>query len=298
MRVNEFKSPCLHRGRELSISLAFAPKERLFIIMGKRGTIPEGYMTVGELAKKMNTTVRTLQYYDREGLLSPSAESEGKRRLYVYKDMVKLHQIQAMKFLGFSLDDIKNRLVSLDAPDEVARALSEQAEVIRKKIASLSKALEATEKLRDETLKIDTVDWAKYADIIVLMQMGSEEYGYIKYFGDKTLNHVRSRFDHESGQHILSTWKRLCDEAIKLNESGVPAESVQGQTLAKEWWDMINEFTGGDMTMIPELAKIAEQNKDGSEKWDRWTAAEGFLTKAMDAYFTDIGIDPFEGAGQ
>ena len=33
-------------------------------------------MTVGEAAKKMNVTVRTLQYYDKEGLLSPSAESE------------------------------------------------------------------------------------------------------------------------------------------------------------------------------------------------------------------------------
>lgn len=30
--------------------------------------IPENFMTVGALAKKMGTTVRTLQYYDKEGL--------------------------------------------------------------------------------------------------------------------------------------------------------------------------------------------------------------------------------------
>lgn len=40
--------------------------------MNKHKAIPQGYMTVGEVAKKMNTTVRTLQHYDREGLLSQS----------------------------------------------------------------------------------------------------------------------------------------------------------------------------------------------------------------------------------
>ena len=105
--------------------------------MDKKRAIPEGYMTVGELAGKMGTTVRTLQYYDREGLLSPSSESEGGRRLYTYKDMIRLHQIQALKSLGFSLGDIKNRLISLDTPEEVAEALTGQAQSIREKIWQL-----------------------------------------------------------------------------------------------------------------------------------------------------------------
>lgn len=45
--------------------------------MAKYRAIPPGFMTVGEAAKKMGVTVRTLQYYDREGVLSPSAASEG-----------------------------------------------------------------------------------------------------------------------------------------------------------------------------------------------------------------------------
>ena len=88
--------------------------------MEKHKAIPEGYMTVGQMAKKMDVTVRTLQHYDREGLLSPSAISDGGRRLYTDKDIIKLHQILSLKHLGFSLDDIKNRLVSLDTPQEVA----------------------------------------------------------------------------------------------------------------------------------------------------------------------------------
>ena len=92
-------------------------------MMAKYRAIPEGFMTVGELAKKMGITIRTLQYYDKEGLLSPSAESEGGRRLYTDKDIVLLHQILSLKSLGFSLKDIKGRLISLKTPDDVANAL-------------------------------------------------------------------------------------------------------------------------------------------------------------------------------
>ena len=49
--------------------------------------IPTGYMTVGQVARKMDVTVRTLQHYDREGLLSPTAISAGGRRLYTDKDI-------------------------------------------------------------------------------------------------------------------------------------------------------------------------------------------------------------------
>lgn len=61
--------------------------------MEKYKAIPQGYMTVGEAAKKMGITVRTLQYYDKKGILSPSAESEGGRRLYTNKELIILRQM-------------------------------------------------------------------------------------------------------------------------------------------------------------------------------------------------------------
>ncbi len=105
--------------------------------MDKEKAIPQGYMTIGEVAKKMNTTVRTLQYYDKEKLLIPSAESTGGRRLYTDKDLVKLHQIMSLKSLGFTLDDIKNNLPALETPKQVAEALSRQAESMKAQIEAL-----------------------------------------------------------------------------------------------------------------------------------------------------------------
>lgn len=95
-------------------------------------------MTIGEVAKKLGITVRTLQYYDEVNLLSPSSESQGGRRLYTDRDIIKLYQILSLKHLGFSLDDIKNRLIRLNTPTDVAEALSAQAAILQEKIDSLS----------------------------------------------------------------------------------------------------------------------------------------------------------------
>jgi len=85
---------------------------------------------------------------DKEELLSPSAESEGGRRLYTDKDLVMLHQIISLKSLGFSLKDIKGRLNSLKTPAEVANALTKQADDIRQKIEQLQASLSEIEQLK------------------------------------------------------------------------------------------------------------------------------------------------------
>ena len=139
--------------------------------MAKHRAIPLGFMTVGEVAKKIGVTVRTLQYYDQEGLLSPSAESEGGRRLYTDKDLVILHQIISLKSLGFSLDDIKHRLISLKTPSDVATALTKQADIIQEKIEQLTASLTAIEQLKEEVLQMQTVNFKKYADIIINLQI-------------------------------------------------------------------------------------------------------------------------------
>ncbi len=262
--------------------------------MKNHKAIPSGYMTVGELAKKMNTTVRTLQYYDKEGLLSPSAESEGGRRLYSQKDMVQLHQILSMKYLGFSLDDIKNRLIALDTPAEVAEALTQQADAIREKIEALNQVLVAIEALKAETQRMQAVDFGKYADIVALLQQKSSGYWVVKHLDEKMLSHAKTHFTHESGQAIFQTWQQLCQEIAKLQMQGKAPGSEQGQAVAKQWWDMVLQFTGGDMSLLPELMKFAENKENWDEQWEQKQAlAEDFIKQAMEIYFTRLGHNPF-----
>jgi len=256
-------------------------------------------MTVGEVAKKMNTTVRTLQYYDRKGLLLPSSESVGGRRLYTDKDVILLHQILSLKSLGFSLGDIKHRLITLDSPADVAAMLAEQAVTIREKVESLSESLRAIEALLVEVLQMQSVNFKKYADIIASLQRKNEMYWAIKHFDDEFLDHVRDRLSDEGGLGITGTFERLQDEAIRLEAAGVLPESEQGQAFGRVFWDMITTFTGGDMTLLPKLIAL-DENMDGWDKtWkERYEQAKGFIESALDAYFTSLGQNPFEEATQ
>lgn len=256
--------------------------------------IPQGYMTVGEAAKKMDVTVRTLQHYNREGLLSPSALSEGGRRLYTDKDIVKLHQILSLKHLGFSLTDIKNRLIPLDTAAEIAAVLTEQAAAVKQKIESLSESLRELEVLREEVLQMQSVDFKKYADIIVNLQMKNDFYWLIKHFDDQTLDHIRSRFDKDSGQAFMNSFIQFQDEAIRLQSAGVPADSDEGQNFAEAYWNMITDFTGGDMSMLPNLIELGKfQNTD--HRWkEKQNTANRYVEQALDFYFSRLGVDPFQ----
>ena len=268
------------------------------IHVDKNRAVPDGYMTVGQVAKRMQTTVRTLQYYDREGLLVPSATSEGGRRLYTDKDIVRLHQIQSLKYLGFSLDDIKNRLVTLDTPSEVADVLNEQAQKVRKQITALTDVLSAIEVLRTEIMQMDEVDFSKYADIIYMLQVKNDDYWVLKHFDDRMWGHIRSHFDEASGKRMVDTWNRICDETIILQEQGVTPDSVAGKTIASQWWQMIDEFTGGDMSLLPDLIEFgANTDNWGNDTWhNKWTQVQTFLEAALIAYFSELGINPIAEA--
>jgi DNA-binding transcriptional MerR regulator len=242
----------------------------------------------------MSTTVRTLQYYDKEGILSPSAQSEGGRRLYTDKDMIKLYQILSMKQLGFSLDDIKNRLTSLDTPADVANALSEQAANIRGQIEVLSEALKEIEMLKVEVLQMQQVDFKRYADIIVNLQMKNEFYWLIKHFDDNTLEHFRKRFDKDSGLAMVERNKRMNDEAIRLQKNGVPPESEEGQEFAKAFWEMIMEFTNGDMSILPKLMEIGNIDNLDNELKQNQEISNSYIGLALDVYFTKMNYNPFE----
>jgi len=62
---------------------------------------------VSEVCKIARISKRTLQYYDKEGLLSPTDYTESGYRLYDDNAIQKLFKILLLKEIGYKLDDIK-----------------------------------------------------------------------------------------------------------------------------------------------------------------------------------------------
>lgn len=74
------------------------------------GSMDGRYMTVGEVAERLGITVRSIQYYDQQGVLSPSAKGPQNQRLYTQEDVTRLYEVLCFKFAGLSLAQIRERM--------------------------------------------------------------------------------------------------------------------------------------------------------------------------------------------
>ena len=75
--------------------------------MGETASTTSGYMTVGEIAQRAGVTVRSVQYYDQQGILSPSAKGPHNQRLYTSEDLDRLYCVLYLKYAGLSLGQIR-----------------------------------------------------------------------------------------------------------------------------------------------------------------------------------------------
>ena len=103
--------------------------------------------TTGELAKACNTTVRTVQYYDARGILTPSALSEGGRRLYSESDLSRMKAICFLRELGLPIKSIGEILQAKEAGTVLRLLLEQQAESLRSEVNQKQEKLAETEAL-------------------------------------------------------------------------------------------------------------------------------------------------------
>ena len=265
--------------------------------MKENRAIPQGYMTVGEFAKKVGVTVRTLQYYHTEGILIPSGASEGGRRLYTYKDLATLNHIQGLKYLGFSLEDIKTRLPKIDTPGEVSEAISQQIKGVKAQIKALKDTQRALEKFNAEVVQMDVVDWAQYASIIGALEEKNQGYWIMKYLSESVIE-KSSTMDVDLAAEFNDKYSKVVKGFAKLQKQNIPPESPAAQAQAKAWWDFVMEFTKGNPQMLEEFVALGSSLED--EEWkDNFNFDKDYLGAALGAYFTALGIDPMgNGKGE
>ena len=74
-------------------------------------------MRIGDVAKAVGTTARTIRYYEEIGLLGGDAAREsGRHREYTEADVERLHEVMRMRdLLGVSLEELKMLVDSQEA---------------------------------------------------------------------------------------------------------------------------------------------------------------------------------------
>ena len=185
-------------------------------------------------------------------------------------------------------------MLALDTPQEVAAVLAQQAQAVKEQIASLDASLHAIMALREEVLQMQSVDFRKYADIIVNLRMNNEFYWLIKHFDSDTLDHIRAQFDQDSGLMFMKRFNAVGDEALALMQEHVSPDDDRAQAVAARFWGLVMEFTGGDMTMLPKLMEIGNMQEEGNAWVQRQAQINAYLQPALELYFRAMGMDPFQ----
>jgi len=104
--------------------------------------------TTGEAAKLCGVSVRTVQYYDARGILSPTDLTEGGRRLYSEADLNKLRIICFLRELDLPINSIGKFLESEDPGSTLEILLDQQEQLLREEIQLRQDRLEKLNAIR------------------------------------------------------------------------------------------------------------------------------------------------------
>lgn len=130
------------------------------------------YFTSGQLAKMAKVSVRTIRFYDTANILKPSiVNDETGARLYVREDFLKLEQILLYKYLGFSLDEIKELMLNSDDKNFMLDSLRLQNKLVDDKIEQMQLVKKAINETLNVYEKNKNIDWDKMLKITELTGM-------------------------------------------------------------------------------------------------------------------------------
>ena len=131
----------------------------------------DGFYSSGEFAKMAHITKKTLRYYDAHNILKPSYLTPYGARFYSDEDFARLQQILLLKYLGFSLDDIREMTINDSDYHFMADALKLQRKLVQDKIEQLQlveRAIQDTSKAIEEE---HSVNWSQMLKLIHLTGM-------------------------------------------------------------------------------------------------------------------------------
>lgn len=106
--------------------------------------------TSGDLARATGNTVRTIRFYEEEGLLEPAEVSDGGHRRYTDDDLERLKLIGDLRELGLSLCEIKDILALRRGCSCVAEFAERLEKSLAGHVAEAQRRIERLERVRRE----------------------------------------------------------------------------------------------------------------------------------------------------
>jgi MerR family transcriptional regulator, thiopeptide resistance regulator len=233
-----------------------------------------------EFAKRAGVTIRALHHYDRLGLLKPSGRTEAGYRLYTDRDLVRLEQIVALKFIGFPLSQIRELLNRKDL--DVLSALREQRRIIAHKREHLDRAIRAIERAEQVLASGEQSDWEPFRKIIEVIQMQTRKDWMKKYYTEEQLENLRKHWSPEIQAESERAWNELARDVEAAIARGETPDSETGHKLAERRQKLFDLFTGGDPGIEASLQRLFADEANWPQNFKRTfsDAVNKFLSTA------------------
>ncbi len=110
----------------------------------------EATLSIGDLARELGVTTRTIRFYEERGLLQP-ARSSGRHRMYTRRDRGHLKLILQHREAGFTLEEMKELLELYDdqpGPEGTRRQLERFRDITAKRLAVVDERIATLQALR------------------------------------------------------------------------------------------------------------------------------------------------------
>ena len=203
-------------------------------------------MTVNEVSKLTGVSIRTLQYYDRIGLLKPAEYTESGYRLYDDAGLEKLQQILLFKALEFPLKEIADIVNSADF--DKTKALEQQIELLTLKkehienLITLARGLKARGVRRLDFTAFDTKKLDEYS------KRAKEQWGktpQYEEFSKKSAN-----WTNDDEKTMMGNLMQIFVRFGQLKDLDPASKEVQDQVKAYQNFITENMYTCTDQILL------------------------------------------------
>lgn len=221
------------------------------------------YLRSAEVTRRLGVSGKALRLYEAQGLLLPGRTPAG-WRVYGPEQIVRLHQVIALKSFGFPLSRIAE-LLSGGLPD-LAIFLELHEQVLRREAKRVDRAL--------RLLSVARVKLAEHGGLSSddLMNLTKEIA-----MTDKHNEDLSAAYEAIAAKHFSPTdqatlaangyrgmdkadvgWDALHEEASRLMKTGDP-RSPEAMDLARRWMGKVFEATGGDPGLTRKMRAVARE---------------------------------------
>lgn len=130
-----------------------------------------GYYSSGQFARLAGVSLKTIRFYDKKNILKPSYRNASGARFYTEEDFAKLQQILLLKYLGLSLEDIKELAIDTSDQHLLLNSLKLQKKLVKDRMEQLQLVESALNDTVSTMEQEKQVDWSYMLELIHLTGM-------------------------------------------------------------------------------------------------------------------------------